>query len=165
MSETTAKHAAANEWFYITPDGENVVTRYLADSEAKAWEQAAKHFCLIPADRPAWTVKAKLDGFRMSLKPPAEPKRDRWRQYNDLVTLRNALWGVVPNDGQPGAGDPRWRTLTDGFERLVDQNSRLRFWLEWVLTADAAELDQWRNGEHAANLVNRECNKNASTCP
>jgi hypothetical protein len=31
-----------------------------------------------------------------------------------------------------------------------------REWLRWVLMADAAELDQWRNGELAARLVNGE---------
>jgi hypothetical protein len=42
------------------------------------------------------------------------------------------------------------RQITD----LIDQNSRLRSWLEFVLMAEAEELDQWRNGDFAAQLVN-----------
>ena len=150
------ENIATVEYYFITPCGNHVVTRYQAISDDDAWSIAAKHFCVIPADRPAWIVKAKLDGFRMSTRPPVQPTADRWRHYNDLVELRNALWSVVPPPDVPGGTDQRWTILTDGFTKLVDQNSRLRYWLEWVLTAEPEELEQWRNGEYAAKLVNAE---------
>ena len=83
-----------------------------------------------------------------------EPTEDRWKRYNDLVGLNQALWGLRPGPGKPGHDDPRWKLLTDGFEQLVDECSRLRYWLEFVVSADDADLDQWRNGEFAASNVN-----------
>jgi len=82
--------------------------------------------------------------------PP--PATGYWARYNDLVRLNQVLWRMRSDPSF--RGDIEWEELTKGYTALVDECTRLRFWLEFVLTADAADLEQWRNGDFAASIVN-----------
>ena len=57
------------EWFFITPCGRHIVTRYWEASEADAWRREGMRMA-IPADRPAYIDALKRQGFTMSLIPP-----------------------------------------------------------------------------------------------
>lgn len=78
---------------------------------------------------------------------------DYWARYNDLVRLSQVLWRAR-SDPAYRNDDAAWKELTDGYTALVDECTRLRFWLEFCLSADEAELNQWRNGDFAASIVN-----------
>lgn len=80
----------------------------------------------------------------------ANPPPGRWANYNELVHLQQILWRMRSDDAA-------WAELIRGYTSLVDSCTRIRYWLEFVLTADAAELEQWRNGEFAASIVNGTC--------
>lgn len=75
----------------------------------------------------------------------------KWAEYNDLVDLRSALTRLHCSKQ---VSDPDWKTLMGGYERLIDHNCRMRYWLQWLLTAEPEEIEQWRNGPLAAGLAN-----------
>lgn len=45
-------------------------------------------------------------------------------------------------------------TVVKTVMELERDRGTLRDQLRWVLTAETEELDQWRNGEHAASMIN-----------
>ena len=57
------------EWFFITPCGRHIVTRYWEASETDAWRREGMRVA-YPGDRPAYIDALKRQGFTMSLIPP-----------------------------------------------------------------------------------------------
>ena len=107
-------------------------------------------FC-TPEIKTPWCGKP---GCQPPRQKPAKqpPSQGYWARYNDLVRLNQVLWRMRSDPSF--RGDIEWEELTKGYTALVDECTRLRFWLEFVLTADAADLEQWRNGDFAASIVN-----------
>lgn len=82
------------------------------------------------------------------------PDEKMWERYNDLVDLQRSLWAERVKAELRGESPDDWKKLTDAFESLVDECSRLRFWIQFIVSADDEEVSQWRNGELASSIAN-----------
>lgn len=71
------------EWFFLTPCGRYVVTRYREATEEEAWQRESMNRT-IPADRPRYVASLKAQGFAMSLTPPPPPPPPRVMVTNGL---------------------------------------------------------------------------------
>lgn len=62
------------EWFFVSPCGQHIVTRYYEKTEEEAWRRMSIG-CFVPSDRPSYIKWHKDKGFTMSLKRPVPRKK------------------------------------------------------------------------------------------